>query len=446
MTFIKKQIYKFFHSILEKDKVCSTWDFLEKSQWWDKETLLDFQSKKLDKIMKHAVGNVPYYQRVYASIKNDPEDLINLQDFPILTKSIIRENQQALQTTNIDSYRPVKNSTSGSTGESIFFLQSRNWVDWTTGLLWRGYGWCGISPFDSRASLWGASFDKHKTNFLKDLIKKYVMPSLFLSSYDLSEDNMKKYISSLKKHKPKLLISYPSPLEEFAIFCNEYNHDLKSLKTIVSSAEQLFDHQRKLFEDVFRVPVFNRYGCREFGNVAQECNLHEGLHVNSEHVFIEIIDEKGNPCAPGVLGELIITDLDNLAMPFIRYKVGDYACWAEKKCSCGRSLPCLEKMDGRSFDLIKTKDGSVISGTFWTILTRSVSDDIASIQICQKTLETILILLKTHSGQPLDEKQEIRLREEIIRKAPELHIAIQYVDKIPLTKSGKHRFVINELA
>jgi len=367
-----------------------------------------------------------------------------LKRLPFLTKDIIRRNYNDMRATDISDKEVKQSSTSGSTGESLFFLIDVKRSGWRRASTFRFYQWCGISPFDRHATLWGARFDEPSVKSFGDKLRAWTRPVLFLSTYDLSEETMARYAKLIQDFKPTLLTSYPSPLEHFAKYCLNENIEFSSLRAIICSAEQLFDYQREVIEKAFGVPIFNRYGCREFGDLAQECELHKGLHVNAEMAIIEILREDGTPCQPDEVGELVITDLDNYAMPFIRYKTGDLGSWVKKHCSCGRGLPLLSGIEGRVFDLIRSPSGKTISGTFWTLLLRYISQEIVAFQVVQEHLDTIRLLLQVN-GTRLTQQQETVLRQKITAIAPDLRVSIRYVKKIPLAKSGKRRFVISRL-
>jgi len=255
---------------------------------------------------------------------------------------------------------------------------------------------------------------------------------------------MVEYANRIRQFRPVLLTSYPTPLERFAEFCREENLSFDGLKAIVCSAETLHPAQRQTIEGSFGVPVFNSYGSREFSDIAQECAAHNGLHVCIDRLFLEVLRDDGRPCVPGEVGELVITDLDNYVMPFIRYRTGDLGSLSPLPCPCGRGLPLLESIEGRVFDLIDLPSGGTISGTFWTLLTRHASRDIVKFQVVQERVNEICLDLVVKGGS-LRSEEEALLRARIAEKAPGLRVLIKYATDIPVTAAGKHRFVINKL-
>ena len=441
--------YVFYHSVILRQQLLSHWRFVQKYQWQEKSIIDELQKRKLKKLLLHCYSHVPYYHKLFSDKGVDENSFQQQSVFtifnmiPFLTKKIIRENYNVLKAQNMSKREYRKNSTSGSTGESLFFLSdaSRERAMCGETIKFLNMQWSGVDLFAQHALLWGARFDAPAEKSLANKLRLFFRPLLFLSSYDLSESVMAEYARKLNDFRVEILTSYPSPLEHFARFCLKKSIKISTLRAIVCSAEQLFDHQRELFERAFSVPVFNRYGCREFADIAMECEMHNGLHIMSGRVFMETIREDGSHCETGEVGEIVVTDLDNYAMPFVRYKIGDLGSLTDRKCDCGRGLPLMEKIQGRSFDLVRTPSGRTISGTFWTILTRYVSEDITAFQVKQQQPESITLFLQMHDRH-LSYEEENVLRKEINKAAPDLIVNIEYVNQIPLTRSGKRRFVI----
>jgi phenylacetate-CoA ligase len=447
MNFLRQIIFYSYHDLWHHDGLHKCYVELEKNQWQHEDLLKLLQRKKLGALLKYCNKHVPYYRSLFSKMKLSEEEFYKekiLSRLPILTKSTIRENYPQLIADQLSGHDIVKSSTSGSTGESLFFNMDKKSAVQRKAVTFRFYGWCGIRPFDRQATLWGARFDAPSHESVSDKLRTLIRPLLFLSSYELDERTMEEYVNKIKEFKPKLLTSYPSPLERLAVYCLSRNVRLSSLKAIICSAEQLFDYQRELIERAFGVNVFNRYGSREFGNIAQECNIHKGMHIATEHVIVEVLREDGSPCDEKETGELVITDLDNYAMPFIRYKIEDMGALSSKECSCGRGLPIIENIEGRVFDLICTPSGKTISGTFWTLLLRYISEKIIRFQVIQDRLDRISLLLQMGQNRLTDEQEKL-LRNKIAELAPDLKVDIEYVNNISLTATGKSRFVINKM-
>ncbi len=444
MNFLRHSAFAIQHYLVNRDEVMSTWAKYEKNQWLDKNIIYDSQMIKLQKLLLHSQQNVPHYRSIFNDIYGSPCHFVTFEEFqkiPLLDKETIRTNFKQFLATNISTNRMKKSSTSGSTGESLFFNLDLNAAASRMASTFRCYEWCGVSVFDRQAMLWGAPFDKPSMESIGDKLRAWVRPTLFLSTYELSEVNMAEYVARLNAFRPRILTSYPSPLEHFAKYCEQGKHTVPSLKAIICSGEQLAPHQRELFQRIFSVPIFNRYGNREFANIAHECDCHSGLHIDMERVLLEVVRADGSPCNPGEVGEIIITDLDNYAMPLIRYRTGDLGSLADRECFCKRGFPLLEKLEGRTFDLIYTPTGQTISGTFWTLMLRHVSEEILSFQVVQNSIGEITVLLQM-ADKPLNKEQLSELKNRIGSICPVIVVQVEYVKSISLTKSGKRRFVI----
>jgi phenylacetate-CoA ligase len=206
----------------------------------------------------------------------------------------------------------------------------------------------------------------------------------------------------------------------------------------------LWPHQREIVEDVFGIKVFDRYGCREVAHIAGECHEHDGLHVSADRVLLEIVDNNNRPCAPGETGRILVTDLDNYGMPLIRYDIGDRAVVAEPSaCACGRGLPKIEGVKGRTLEIVVTPDGRQIGGTFWTLLLRS-RPGFRQFQVVQEEINGVVIKFVPNSELTESTLTYFTARiEEYCGQ--DFRVAYAEQDKIDLTASGKQRVIVSKL-
>lgn len=438
-------IFPSYH-LLKRDGLWKIIKDYEKNQWHHYDELHKIQIDKLRSLLSHCQQNVPYYRKLFRHVGFNANESFKDSEFrkiSRLTKKIINENRELLKAKTSTVRDLVKNSTSGSTGENLYFYQDKNAMLNRQAVVWRNYAWVDCLYADRQAYLWGAPFDINKSRSFFGRLHAFFNRSITLSSYDLSEESMRQYAKKLNKHKPKLFVSYPSPLATFAKFLLENDIKIPSIQSIITSAETLYSWQRSIIEKAFECSIYDRYGTREFGNIAHECNKHEGYHINLERFYIEILNEKGFPAKPKETGEIIITDLDNYGFPFIRYRIEDLAVPSNQLCSCGRGLPLIEKIEGRSFDIITAPNGNKIAGTFWTLTLRAIPG-IDSFQIEQTSLNKLIVKIVPTSSYSKSAEQQ--LLEKISEKCGnEMEIRFVYTDKIPLTKSGKMRFVISAL-
>lgn len=421
---------------------------LELTQWHSTKEIKELQWLKLKKLLEYAYETVPYYRRMFETQDMHPKDIVTPDDFrmlPILNKENITENLSEIVSSAYDRRDLHKNSTGGSTGVNLRFFSDRKEMPFVWALVLLNDRWAGLELGDKHALLWGSPFDISRQNKLKSKITNRLHRSLFLSSYNLSEETMHKYAKKLLRYKPKTIIGYSSSLHLFATFLEENKIKDINPKSIISSAEVLYDYQRELIESAFGCKVFNRYGSREIAAIAQECSKHSGMHINAEHVYVECLKENGEPAAPGERGELIITDLDNYGMPFIRYSIGDIGVLSDRKCNCGRGLPILERVEGRTFDIIVGTNGRHFDGHFFSILLRTAVEGIKQFQVVQESKNKININIV------VDEVFKTEYIDMLTNKIHEycgedMQVKFNIVNEIQPTKSGKFRFVISKVA
>ncbi|UCF34157.1 MAG: phenylacetate--CoA ligase family protein, partial [Phycisphaerales bacterium] len=209
-----------------------------------------------------------------------------------------------------------------------------------------------------------------------------------------------------------------------------------SPKGVIASAEVLWPHYREAIEHRFGCKVYNRYGSREVGPVAMECP-HGSLHVNAADLIVEIDEPDGS----GV-GELLVTQLNNVAFPFIRYRMGDLAAMVRRSCPCGRQLPVLEKLMGRVSDHIVAPDGTLIHGEWFTHLFYDV-EGVALFTFRQTGREGYVFEVQQDSGfdAPAFERA-VKVAQN--KLGPAAKIEVKFVERFEASPSGKHRFVVNE--
>ena len=443
---LRSTIFPLYHRV-KRTRVLGRLHELRMQQWMNRAELLRLQQEKLRLLLDHAYKNVPFYRSSFeqAGIKTDDfDDPQVLGKIPLLTKQDILANENALIARNSAGGRLIANSTSGSTGEALrFFTDMKSWAC-RRALMIRNQEWVGINLGDRQASLWGAAMDIDKGKKMRGRLHNWINNMLPLSSYELGENTLRKYVDRLNLFCPKLLTSYPGPLTELAQFMIDRGGlRVPSIHSIISSAETLFTWQKEIIEEAFSRPVFNRYGCREFGDIAHECERREGLHINVDRMILEILDDNSLPVRPRQVGEIVITDLDNFGMPFIRYRIGDWASHSDHECSCGRGLPLLRSVEGRSLDVVRAPNGNALGGTFWTLLFRS-RPGIIAFQVVQNEVNGVIV--KYVSDRPPKKLDLAYFTEKTLRRCgKDFCVKYEQVEKIEKTVSGKNRIVVSKL-
>ncbi len=399
----------------------------------------DLQSRKLVDLLNHARKHSPYFRNFPAI--NGMDEITQL---PLMTKDIIRANVDAIKANNYVEGELKKNSTSGSSGDALHFFSDQKLDHLRQAIAMRGNYWAGYTFVEPLLLLWGSVADVNKAKQLKTRLAH--SPLLFnqktLSSFEMTEADMRCHVKEINAFKPTLLVGYPSSLDAFSDFLIKEKIKIHTPNGIITSGETLFEPQRIQIEQAFGCKVMNRYGTREVGNIASECMHQNGLHVHQDHVIVEVLNEHQQPCKPGELGELVITDLNNLGFPIIRYRIGDLGVLSEKPCSCGRPFQLLERVEGRVFDLIVGTNGNRVPGNYFTLYLRKIPG-VDQFQVIQKMDLSMRVLLIVNDQFTEEGKAKIisGLREKL---GSELQLSIEEVDRIAPSSSGKHRWVVSE--
>jgi phenylacetate-CoA ligase len=203
----------------------------------------------------------------------------------------------------------------------------------------------------------------------------------------------------------------------------------------------LVAHERALIEEVFSCRVTDRYGCEEVGLIGCECERHEGMHLDIEHLYIEFLREDGSAAAAGEEGAIVLTDLYNRGMPFIRYRIEDVGVWTQRRCSCGRGLPLMERVTGRVADYLKRRDGSLVAGVSLVERTLTAITGIEQLQIVQPSREEI-VLNVVRAADFSAASEEALLAEFRGVFGEGITFRTQFLERMPQERSGKYRFSI----
>jgi phenylacetate-CoA ligase len=433
-----------FEAGIKRRKALGYWAELDRSQWLPAPELEKVQFETLRRLVTHAEATCPYYREAWAEAGLNAADLRAPEDFlrwPVIDREIINANRMRMRC-EIAGQRLIAKATGGSSGVPLRFDLDEGSNDRRTAAWHRGYSWAGAAPGTRQFYLWGVPLGgRSRIKRIKDRLYNALYHRLVVSSFDLSEERVPEFLGRLNRYRPEVIVAYTNPLDSFARALEERELVPYSPRSIVVGAEKLHPFQRERIERVFRAPVFETYGSREFMLIGAECDRHEGLHLTAENLLVEILDEDDRPASPGTEGEVVVTDLYNLGMPFVRYRTGDRAVAGFGACSCGRGLPLLGKVVGRTLDILRTGEGRMIPGEFFPHLFKEF-DAIRRFQVVQREPDHIEIRAVLRGDW--SEADRARLDREVLAVVgPGVRVEFVQVDDIPLTAAGKLRVVVS---
>jgi len=441
-------------SLLPSFFIFNEWyKFLKKSQFFSRKQHETFQLKRLIDLLNHAYEHVPYYRRVFNEHGLKPADIKQLQDLqklPFLTKELIRKNIDDLKATNIPSkkfeYVTTSGTTSGSMGPLGFYYEkgASRAIEWA--FMKTQWDRVGYKFSDKCVVIRGYGTQSNK----KDRFYEYSFFRrwLLLSPFHMNEKNFSKYIDIIRTFNPKYIQAFPSEIVLLAKYMklNEIK-PFPNLKALLLGSENLYAAQRELLEEVFQCPVYSWYGHAEQAVLAGECEKNEMYHIFPEYGIMELIDKSGSVITnDDTVGEIVATGLNNYVMPLIRYKTQDLAKLSSKRCSCGRHYPMITQLEGRIQEMIIGKDEGMISLTAILAAIKRLEGypQLNKVQFVQEEKGKLLIkIVKGETFTSYDEQEIVQSMEKTFGDV--LTVDIEYVDEIPPTKIGKHRFLIQKL-
>lgn len=416
-----------------------------------KEQLSDLQMKKLRELLFYAYNNCPFYHEKYSNLDLRPEDISNFDDFqkvPIITNTELRENIEKMIPTCIDRSLLEVAYTGGSTGVPLKVYWDRRKKDLMQALYLRTIRFWGCDIGTKTAWIWGRipSEPERLMDFrYQSKFRRFLRNVTWFNAYDMTEETMREFAEFLNQFKPGLIIGYVNALCEYARFLKENMIKIYSPKAIWITAEPSGFHQRKLIEKAFGAKTYNQYGSSEILHIAAECSIRSGLHIHADSRYVEICDANNMRIPPGEIGNIIVTDLENRVMPLIRYKNEDMGSLKQSNCKCGINLPLMDNVVGRSFDIIKLKNGRKVYGIMFSKIMFGYVEEIKQFQFHQVSLENIIVRIvpaKTENLEKLRHEIHSRLRKHT---ANLIDYSFEFVDSIRKEKSGKLQYVKSDL-
>jgi phenylacetate-coenzyme A ligase PaaK-like adenylate-forming protein len=422
---------------------------LRQSQWLPRAKLQEVQLAKLQRLLQHAYVHVPYYRQAMIRAGVRPEDVRSLDDLarlPLLEKHDVRKRLHfELFADNHRKRDMHRIATSGSTGEPFVTYADRYQLEMRFATTLRALEWTGWRFGDPQVRLWHQTLGMNRVQILRERVDAWLLRRLFIPAFEMKPSTLEGLIDRIRRHNPVLVDGYAESLNFLATYVRNGGNPGFSPKAVISSAQALPDNVRAAIKEGLDTSVFDKYGAREFSGIAYQCGESSDHHVMDESYIVELL-VGGRPAAPGEVGEVVITDLNNFSVPLIRYRIGDLATAVDntEPCPCGRGLSRIGRIQGRTQAIVHCGNGTWLPGTFFHHFFKDHEYAIRSFQVHQSRKGEFTLRIVKHDQFSEDAFRMIldELRH-YVGDASQTVIDVEFVDEIPLVSTGKHSPVVS---
>ncbi len=409
------------------------------------------QQRRLRSVVAHAYGHVPYYRESMDRLGLRPADIASARDLarlPVLERAALQRDPEYFAARGA-ARRCISLQSGGSTGEPVTvfhdpfaLVQSAAHRERHRALVrqlagaGRGYREAFIAVPPSAAERAGAELRK-----LIVAPRRGVADQLYLSVLDPPAVNAEQ----IDRHAPDVIDSFGSYLEALFVHLLQSGREVRLPKVVVTSSDTLSEPVRRLIGDELGIPVMSVYRTVEAFSIAFECERHRGLHVNVDLCPLTIADSDGRPVAPGESGDVLISNLVNRGTVLLNYRIGDLASYRPEACSCGRSLPLLSFLEGRSDDWLRSVAGQRVHPQ---AVRKPISEigGIMRYQVVQHEATRVDVAVV---AAPDADRDAVRARvAQVIdeRIGAGTDVRVDFVDDLPRLPSGKVRVVLSRAA
>ncbi len=443
--FLRRNIIEPLYSVYNKSPRQNYWHTLEKTQFQSEANLKQVQKKRLTELLQFADRNNAFYKERFKAAGFAPltmKEPDEIKKIPLLTKEDVAANTDHLISSGFIKKDLHCFKTGGSTGKSLKLFITEECSELRNACARRHDRWTGWEVGEPIGACWG---NPEYPTSLKGRLRNWLLtPLIYLDTMAVTDDAVREFSRQWQRNSPTLLYGHAHSIYILAQYVEKLSISSITPKGILSTSMMLLPHERYTIERVFKVKVTDRYGCEEVSLIASECEKHEGLHLNIEHLYIEFITDNGTDALPGEPGKIVITDLMNYAMPFIRYSVEDVGVPTTRTCSCGRGLPLMESVTGRVADFLVKQDGTKVAGISLIENTLTKIPGITQMQIIQTSLNDIRLNLVP--GEQFSEQTANELSSYFQNLfGNHTKITINQVSEIQPEANGKYRFSICEM-
>lgn len=418
--------------------------YLRRSQWLSPATIEAIQRERLRRLLLHAQEHVPYYRELFAKIHFDPRGVTHRNDItviPALTKEIVRERYADL----LDPATRGKNlqkGTSGSTGDPFRFEYSHESDHWRLAMKLRGYEWAGDRIGLSTLHYWAQVYGRPRGfKRAKIDLDRFIKRDTFVDSMRQDEASMMNTVELIRRKRPHVIVCYTQSCAQLARFIVDRGlRDWPDIP-VICGAEAVLSGDRAVLTQAFGPDIFETYGSRETMLMAAECGAHDGMHLSEETLVVEVTRD-GALVEPGEPGDVLVTDLYNLSMPFIRYSNGDVARMApDTPCTCGRGLRKLQSVDGRRADMLRDVTGHSVPGiVVHVIFSDARVEVVQQFQVVQEPNDEITF--RVVRGRDFRDdlfSERMNRFQDYVKGVP---IRVQFCDNIPPAGNGKRKTIV----
>ena len=411
---------------------------LYSNQWKSYSQLRQLQLKKIVRLIRYVKKNVPFYQQIFEKEPTFLENfhsLTEIKKFPIITKSILNKNYENFISRRIDPHSCAKLNSSGSTGEPTTMLYDPIHQIFNFAFDYRYKHAIGVKFRYNQAIIEDSSYFPKINSITKHILYSR---TFYLSVFQ----DPSLLVQQLQRLNPAIISGPPSIMEAIARIILENRIRKITPRKIICSNEVLDYKARELIEEAFHTKIFETYGLTEIPHVAWECNFHTGFHINVDNVLLEIV-KNGKDCAPHEIGRIIITSFNNKVIPLIRYDTGDLGCLTDEKCPCGRNFPLIEKIYGRTNDLLHLPNGKITHPWILINALKTLSF-VKQLQIIQEKEDLMVIkIVENHAANSFNETLIINTCKKTL--GDEINFRIKKVSRIDRGKDRKFHVVISKL-
>lgn len=390
-----------------------------------------YQIEELKRLLKHAKEKSRYYSKKLKNIDiNEIKNLEDLKKIPILEKEELRKNIEDIITSH-----EMKNSTGGTTGKAITVYFKKDDLQRRMAYLDAFKERHGIKLGMKSARFSGKNLipekDKNKNKYWRT---NRILKQRMYSTFHITDKTLKYYVENLNSYKPLVIDGFIFCIYEVAKYIEENNIKLSFFpKGIFVTSETVLEHQKETVERVFRCKVRNQYASSEGAPFVTEC-MEGRLHYNMDTGIIEEND-----------GEILVTSFTSYGTPLIRYRIGDRMIFSKEKCSCGSCHPVIERIEGRNTDYLYSKERGKINSVNISNAVKYIPNAVKNIQFIQNFEDEIIINIVIDKERYLDKYDSEILKEMRNRFGKSMKFIINKVDEISKEKSGKYRYIKNNL-